>query len=467
DEAGSRDRIFELLKKVEIDIEAPDGRIVTQTGFYGHDVPEARLTAGDWADRIEFDRAGWLGRIRLLPRSFLWGFTPAWTINAMAQEIQAVALPLFSAALFGLPAAIMIAGLGYLTRVAGAWLGSYFMARFHPKWVNLAAIVALALAGLPIPIAAAMGAGAGIVFGTFLANAVVQGLVYGINRGVAENLLPRMIIGRHNPAKLELGLNYAYQWVEISCIVMALFVAVPLLNLLGGGAMLVVSSAGIGLSALFYAALKFRETWSPSVFRPVRAEAAVKKSPAARLGLRDYLPYAFMRFMHFLVYGVLATVLALGVFSSSGAAGTMIGLYDGGSWLASLLATLALLPEGRLGRKGWSLLAGAAAVAFVWSAFLNIPVLTFVLGGILGGAITIGSNKWMAHYSENLPQDKYRDLSKWMMTASTLAMLPIFALVALARLFPAFLTMPAILLGIGAVVTLAALVMALLLLRRG
>ncbi|MBI5625515.1 MAG: hypothetical protein HY924_17185 [Elusimicrobia bacterium] len=467
DELESRDRLFSLLESVEIDIETPDGRLVTQNGLFGHDSADGRLVSGDWVDRLDFAGAGWLGRLKMLPRSFMLGFTPAWTLNAMAQEVQAVALPLFSAALFGLPAALIVTGVGYVMRVAGAWLGSWFMARFNPKWVNVAALVVLALAGLPIPLAAGLGASSSLLFSVFIANSVVQGLVYGINRGVAENLLPRLVIGNHNPEKLELGLNYAYQWVEVACIVMALFVAVPMLSLLGGNVLMVVSSAGIGLSSLLYATLKYREAWAKP--KP-KAEAASEPSKTeSGLGLKDYLPYAFFRFMHFMVYGVLATVLALSVFSSQGAAGTMIGIYDGGSWLASLLATLALLPEKLLGRKGWTLLGAAASVAFVWSALLQVPVLTFVLGGVLGGFITINSNKWMAHYSKSLPQDKYRDLSKWMMTASVAALIPIFAAVSLARIIPAVgavLTMSNILLGINVLVTVGAAVTALLLLRR-
>ncbi|HAM36404.1 MAG TPA: hypothetical protein DEB40_06040 [Elusimicrobia bacterium] len=466
EEIASRDRLFELLRNVEIDIETADGKVATQTGIYGHDSEEGRLVAGDWADRIEFGRAGWLQRIRMLPKSFLWGFAPAWTLNAMAQEIQAVAMPLFSAALFGLPTALMITGLGYVTRVAGAWLGSAFMARFNPKWVNVAAVAALALAGTPIILASS--AAPGLMLAAFLANAVVQGLVYGINRGVAENLLPRMIIGNHNPAKLELGLNYAYQWVEIACIVMAFFVAVPLLDLVGGLAMMAISSAGIAVSAAIYATLKYREPWHKPIAEPT-AQAPAPMQPTAKLGFKDYLPYGFFRFMHFMVYGVLSTVLALSVFSSPSAAGTMIGLYDGGSWLASLLATLTLLPEKKLDRKAWAVMAAIAAAAFVWSACLGVPILTFVLGGILGGLVTINSNKWMAYYSQNLPQDKYRNLSKWMMTASVLATLPIFAAVSAARILPAVgavLTMPAILLGINVAVTAVALLMALLLLRK-
>ncbi|MFA6029407.1 MAG: LOG family protein [Elusimicrobiota bacterium] len=471
DEASARDRLYELLKGVRFEIDTENGRIVVQDGLYGHDSSEGRTLAEDWVDRIDFQRAGALGRLRMLPRSFHLGFVPAWTVNAMAQEVQAVALPLFTASLFGLPAALMIAGIGYVMRVAGAWMGSAFMARFNPKWVNVAAILALAVSGLPIPIAAALGATNAVMFGLFLANSIVGGLVYGVNRGVAENLLPRMIIGNQNPAKLELGLNYAYQWVEVACIVMALFAAVPLLNLLGGPAMMVVSSIGIGLSTALYASLKFKEPWTKPAPAPKEgAESKPSAQEGSRLSWGEYLPYAFFRFMHFMVYGVLATVLALSVFSAPSAAGTMIGLYDGGSWLAGLLATLAFLPEKALGRKGWTVLGALAATAFVWSTFLQLPMLTFALAGLLGGLITINSNKWMTYYSEKLPQDKYRNLSKWMMTASIAAMLPIFMAVSASRLFPAVgavLTMPAILFGVNvAVSALAALTIGLLM-RKG
>jgi len=467
DESSSRDRLFGLLEKTEFEIETPDGKVVVQNGLYGHASEQGRTLAEDWVDRLNFQRANWFGRLRMLPRSFHLGFVPAWTMNAMAQEVQAVALPLFTAALFGLPAAVMISGVGYVMRVAGAWMGSSLMTRFNPKSVNTAAILALALAGAPIPIAAALGASSSVMFGLFLLNSIASGLVYGVNRGVAENLLPRMIIGNQNPAKLELGLNYAYQWVEIACIVMALFAAVPLLNLVGGPAMMVISSVGIGLSATLYATLKFKEPWTkPQAARAAQAPAETKSDDEPGLSWGEYLPYAFFRFMHFMVYGVLSTVLALSVFSAPSAAGTMIGLYDGGSWLASLLATISLLPEKTLGRKGWTALGAIAATAFVWSTLLHIPVVTFALGGLLGGIITINSNKWMTYYSHKMPQSRYRDLSKWMMTASIATMLPIFLAVSASRLFPAVgavLTMSNILLGINvAVSALAALTIALL-----
>jgi hypothetical protein len=405
-------------------------------------------------------------KIRSLPPSFHVGITGGWTINAMSQEIQAVALPLFTANLFGLEAALLVTGLGYLTRILGAWTGAHFMKRHNPKWVNVAALVSLALSGLPIPVAVALGASKAVVFGTFLLNSAVNGLVYGINRGVAENLLPRLVLGSNDPDRFEFAMNFSYQWVEISCILTAMFAAVPLLKLLSGGPMMAVSSAGIALSSLLYAGLKFREPWKPS--DPGREEKPEEGGVQASLGIGDYLPYAFFRFMHFLVYGVMATVLALGVFSSPEAAGTVIGLYDGGSWLASMLATTQL-PVDKFDRKRMALLCAGAAAAFAWSPLLHAPALTFALGGLLGGLVTLNSNKWMGYYSDKLPQAKFRDLSKWMMTASILAMLPIFAAVSVSRLFPAaaaVLSIPHILAGTAVAVTAAAAAMALMLYKK-
>ncbi len=408
----------------------------------------------------------WWSRIQSLPSSFKWGFTPAWTINGMSQEVQAVALPLFSAALFGVETTILMTGVGYLMRIVGAWAGSSLMARFNPKWVNVAALALLVAAGMPIPIAAAWHASKAVMLGIFYANAVIQGLVYGVNRGVGENLLARLLIGKDKPQDLELGLNVAYQCVEICCLIMSYKVAVPLLHAVGGNMMMVLSSIGIGIASVFYAFLKFREPWATPA--PNGTASPGTDEPASKLGIQDYMPYAFFRFMHFMVYGVLATVWALTVFSADSAAGTMIGLYDGGSWLLSLLASIALLPDKKLGRRGWTVIGGVSAIAFVWSSLLNIPILTFALGGVLGGAITINSNKWMAYYSENLSQNKYRNLSKLMMTASILAMLPIFIAVSLARISPtvaAVLSMHNILLGANIYITLAAAIMIALQLR--
>lgn len=466
DDLSSRNRLFELLGRIEIEIETPEGTIVRQTGLEGHDSRDGRMLAGDWVDRIDFERANWWGRLRLLPRSFHLNYVPAWVLNSMAQEVQAVALPLYTAALFDVPTALVIAGLGYMTRIAGAWMGSSIMARFNPKWVNAAAVFALALAGAPIPIAAALGSA---LFGTLLLNSIAGGLVYGTTRGVAENLLPRLIIGEYNPKKLELALNYAYQWVELACIATALLVAIPLLNALGGPAMMGVSSAVIALSAVLNAGIRFKEPWAKPATKA--AEASTRPAPKeGSLGLADYIPYAFFRFMHFMVYGVLATMFALSFFAAPAAQAWVIGLYDGGSWLAGLLATLALMPADKtLGRTGWTLLGAAAAAAFVWSPFLHLPLLTFALGGLLGGLITINSNKWMSFYSDNLPEDRYRNLSKWMMTASILAMLPIFLAVSAPSLWPALgavLSMSNILIGIGVAVSAAAALMAALLLKK-
>jgi hypothetical protein len=418
------------------------------------------------AKPVEKAKVGVFERIRSLPASFLWGFTPAWTLNGVSQELQAVAVPLFTAGLFGLPAALAVTGAGFLMRIAGAWTGSFFMKRFNPKWVNFAAVAAVALAGMTIPLAAAFHASSGLMLSALLFNSVVEGTAYGVNRGVAENLLARMIIGSEDPAKFELGMNYAYQWVELGCIGTALFLAVPMLNLFGGPALMWLSCGVMAFSAAVYMSLKFREPWQ----KPALESAQEKSSSLSSVfGLGDYLPYMFFRFMHFMMYGVMATVLALGVFANPAAAGTVIGLYDGGSWLAGMLATLALLPEKSLGRKGWAVLAGVAAAAFMASTFLAIPILSYVLSGILGGVITINSNKWMGYYAQRLTQAQQGDLSKWMMTASILAMLPLFLAVSAARLFPAvaaILSMTNILIAATVFVTALAVLMTAMMFKK-
>lgn len=447
---------------------------------------------------------GAVAEILSLPRSFLLGFTPGWTVSSIGQEIQAVALPLFTAELFDAPTALMVTGAGYIFRVAGAWLGSSLMKRFNPVQVNNVALLSVAVAGAALApagllqvsgglififllansmmkrfnllqvnkgafvsmagagaaltLAGFMQASSGGVFALLLANSIVGGLSYGVTRGVAENLLPRMILGAEGAPKLELALNFAYQWVELGSIAAALWVAVPLLHLVGGPWMMAISSGLVGLATVFYATIRFAEPWmkpQPAA-DGAAAPSAPTPSPESALGFRDYAPVVFFRFMHFMMYGVLATLLALSVFHSGAAAGLTIGVYDGGSWLFSLLASLSLLPKS-LGRRSSVALGAAAATAFLWSAAaLPFLPLTAALGGLLGGLITVITNKWMPYYSKNLPEDKYRELSKWIMTWSILGLLPVFVVVTAIRLLPAVaavISMQALLVGIAVVVT--------------
>jgi biotin carboxylase len=444
-------RTMKALEGVKIRIRKDDGTPVEQTGAYTH----GKVDTLAQLSKEQQPKKGALDTIRSLPKSFLFGFTPGWTVNAVGAEIQAVALPLFTAALFDLPTALLVTGVGYVLRVAGAWMGSALMNRFNPVKVNNTALLAVALSGVALAVAAMLGAGSGVILGLLLFNTVIGGLAYGITRGVAENLLPRMILGKKHGEKLEVALNFAYQWVELGSIVAALWVAVPLLNLVGGPWMIAISSVLIGVARMFYATIKFEEPWKKPA--PVAAKAAQAGSKAtSTLTMKDFVPVAFFRFMHFLMYGVMATVLALSVFKSAGAAGVTIGVYDGGSWLFSLLASLSLLPK-FLGRRSSVVLGAIAAAAFAWSAVVA-PVLplTAALGGLLGGLITVITNKWMPFYSKNMSEQGYRNLSKWLMTASIGALIPIFAAVSAIRLSPAVaavFTMPMLLTGIAAVIT--------------
>ena len=464
DEAMSR--MLKILDTVRIKIRKADGTLITQSGAYSHGkVDTLGLLAAEQRPGAD-KKPGPIAQILSLPKSFLFGFTPGWTVNAVGQEIQAVALPLFTAALFDVPTALMVTAVGYILRVAGAWMGSSLMSRYNPVKVNNMALLAVAIAGVGLAVAGMLGAGSGVIFALLLANSIIGGLAYGITRGVAENLLPRMILGKEGAPKLEVALNFAYQWVELGSIIAALFVAVPLLNLVGGPWMMAISSALIGAARLFYSTIKFAEPWKkaePVSKKEGAATPAVKESKTTSdLGVKDYAPVVFFRFMHFMMYGVLSTVLALSVFKSGSAAGLTIGVYDAGSWAFSLLASLSLLPKA-LGRRSSVVLGALAAIAFLWSAvaFPFLPV-TAALGGLLGGLITVITNKWMPFYSKHLPEDKYRNLGKWIMTFSVAGLLPVFAAVSAIRIFPAVaavLSMPMLLTGVAVAITaLAALI---------
>ena len=399
--------------------------------------------------------------IAALPKS-IFLFTVGWTVNAAGQEIQAVALPLYSAALFNLPTALIVTGVSMFSRIPGVWMGSFFMSRFNPIKINNLAMLSIAALGASIGVAALMGASKPAMFAILVVNALVNGLAYGINRGVAEQLIPRLILGQKGKDQFGLAFNFAYQWVELSCIVAALFVAEFLLQRLGGSLMMLVSSGAMALAPGFYSVIKFAEPWKKEDKAASPAPVADGARQAPAIGLREYLPYGYFRFGHFLVYGVLATILALSVFTASGVAGTTIGLYDGGSWLISLLASMALLPKG-MGKRAWTAAGAATMAAFLWSAVLvHSPLLTFALGGLLGAMITKNSVNWMSYYNGNLPADKFRNLNKWLMTWSTLALLPIFAALSAIRISPAVaavLSMPMLLTGISAAVTAASALM--------
>jgi biotin carboxylase len=458
------ERTLKALESVKIRIRKADGTVVEQTAAYTHSKVDTLGLLTPKAQEPQ-KKEGALATIKSLPKSFLFGFTPGWTVNAVGAEIQAVALPLFTAALFDVPMALMITGIGYVLRVVGAWVGSSLMTRFNPVKVNNAALLLVAAAGASLAVAGMVGAGSGVILGLLIANSVIGGLAYGVTRGVAENLLPRMILGKEGAPKLETALNYAYQWVELGSIVAALFVAVPLLKLVGGPWMMAISSAMIGGATIFYSGIKFAEQWKKT---PKAEASGASAAPAAKadaksdLSLKDYAPVVFFRFMHFMMYGVLSTVLALSVFKDGGAAGTTIGVYDGGSWAFSLLAAMSLLPKS-MGRRSATVLGAAAAVAFLWSAvaFPFLPV-TAAIGGLLGGLITVNTNKWMPYYNKHMSADKYREFGKWLMTASVAGLLPVFAAVSAIRVFPAVaavLSMPALLTGIAVAITALALLL--------
>ena len=404
-------------------------------------------------------KQGAIAQIRSLPRSYLFGFTPGWVVNAIGGEIQAVALPLFTATLFDVPTALLVTAVGYVLRIVGTWIGSSLMKRYNPVKVNNAALLAVALAGIGLAVVGMAGASSGVIFALLLANSVIGGLAYGFTRGVAENLLPRMILGKKDAPTLEMALNFAVNLVELGAIFAALLATVPLLNLVGGPWMMAISSVLIGSASVLYSTIKFAQPWEKAEAKIPSSEPAAKT--LSKLGVKDYAPVVFVRFMHFMMYGVLSTVLALSVFNSAPAAGLTIGIYDAGSWIFSLLAALTLLPK-RLGRRSTVVLSAAAAAAFLWSAvaFPILPV-TAALGGLLGGFLTITTNKWMPFYSKHLSETEYGNLSKWIMTFSVAGMMPVFASVSAIRIFPAVaavLSMPTLLAAIAAIVSAVAAV---------
>ncbi len=509
-EAAARDRLFQSLGAVALNVLGADGTVVTQSGMYGHESADARRTVVESLDRIRFALANFWGKARLMPKSFLIGYTAAWTTNAMAQEIQAVALPVFIALVFDIPTAMLIKGWELAMRPVGAWLGNSLMKSISPVTVNYAASRILGAIGLSI-VAAAVAVTLGLVpswvlGAAFLLNATVQGLSYGITRGVAESILPRLLIGSYGPSKISWGQNWAFTWVELVCTATALALAVPMIHvlgaagmalvaglglelsplidaglhakLIGGAGMMLVSSLGIMLGSLIAANLKMYEPWTrdPAIAngetsrrswaRALRDFFRPGKGEDRPLGLADYLPFAFFSHMHFELYGVLALLAAKTIFLVDAAAGSMIGYYDGGSMLLSFLATVNLLPMHKLGLSGLTALGAGVTLAFLWTLPLNVPLLTWVLAGAMGGMITITKNEWNSYYSSHLPLAQHRNLAKWMLTAGIYSTMPIFAAFFIARFYPALLSMGAILPVVaGAVTAVAAVMIALLLLQ--
>ncbi len=390
----------------------------------------------------------WLERIEALPSQFLWKYVPGWSIAAMGGEMQAVALPVFTAQVFGLSQAIIASGVNLISRIPGAWAGAFFVGHFSPKAINNVALILSALSGGLVPAAIFLHLSHAALLGAFLLGSALSGLVYGATRGVTENLIPPLLIS--DRSQREFGLNYAYQWVELSSIAMAM-ISVPLLHVFGGSVMLGISSSFFLISTLFYASLKLHKpNVSPS------SPASIDKTLEKGLSWRNYVPFVFFRFMHFSLYAVFAAAISMGILHSDKMTGNIIGSYDFGSWVFGFLATMALLPK--KGEKAWTFLGIGAALAFLWaSSLVPIPALAMALAGVMGGMIMINSNKWMSLYQEKLPQSKLKNLSKWMMTASILGTLPIFIAASLSQVFPAWaavLTMPHIIIFANILVTI-------------
>ncbi len=394
-------------------------------------------------------RLEWVEHIKALPAPFLWKYVPGWSIAAMGGEMQAVALPVFTAQVFGLSQAIIAAGVNLIARIPGAWMGAFFVGHFSPKTINNVALIISALSGGLVPAALFFHLPHAALFGTFLLGSTLSGLVYGATRGVTENLIPPLLIS--DRTQREFGLNYAYQWVELSSILMAM-ISVPLLHVFGGSVILGISSSFFLIAALFYGSLKLHKP-------EAKAPAAVEKQTQEGLSWRSYIPFVFFRFIHFSLYAVFAAAISMGILHDDKMTGNIIGAYDFGSWIFGFLATAALLPK--KGERPWTLAGVGSALAFLWaSSLLPIPALSMILAGVMGGMIMINSNKWMSLYQEKLPQSKLKNLSKWMMTASILGTLPIFIAAGLSQVFPAwaaFLTMPHIIIGANILVTILGL----------
>jgi hypothetical protein len=375
----------------------------------------------------------------------------------MGGEMQAVALPVFTAQVFGLSQAIIAAGVNLIARIPGAWMGAFFVGHFSPKTINNVALLVSALSGGLVPAALFFHLPHAALFATFLLGAVLSGLVYGATRGVTENLIPPLLIS--DRTQREFGLNYAYQWVELNSILMAM-ISVPLLHVFGGSVMMGISSSFFLVATLFYASLKLHQpAISTKRDADARPPAALEKKAQEDLSWRSYVPFVFFRFIHFSLYAVFAAAISMGILHDDKMTGNIIGAYDFGSWVFGFLATAALLPK--KGERPWTLAGISAALAFLWvSSLIPVPALSMVLAGVMGGMIMINSNKWMSLYQEKLPQSKLKNLSKWMMTASILGTLPIFVAAGLSRVFPAWaavLTMPHIILGANILATVLGL----------
>lgn len=433
----SRSAASNLALKVELSgaVEKPEIRVPIESSGNLENAPSPK-------------KFKWLGRIQELPSQFLWKYVPGWSIAAMGGEMQAVALPVFTAQVFGLSQAIIASGVNLIARIPGAWTGAFFVGHFSPKAINNAALIVSALSGGVVPAAIFLHLSHAALFGTFLLGSALSGLVYGATRGVTENLIPPLLIS--DRSQREFGLNYAYQWVELSSILMAM-ISVPLLHVFGGSVMLGISSSFFLISTLFYASLKLHK---PNVSPD--SPAALEKTPEGGLSWRNYVPFVFFRFMHFSLYAVFAAAISLGILHSDKMTGNIIGSYDFGSWVFGFLATMALLPK--KGERPWTFSGIAAVLAFLWaSSLVSIPALSMALAGVMGGMIMINSNKWMSLYQEKLPQSKLKNLSKWMMTASILGTLPIFIAASLSQIFPAWaavLTMPHIIIFANILVTI-------------
>ncbi len=392
----------------------------------------------------------WLERIKELPAPFLWRYVPGWSIAAMGGEMQAVALPVFTAQIFGLSQAIIAAGVNLIARIPGAWTGAFFVGHFSPKTINNVALIVSALSGGLVPAALFFHLPHAALFGAFLLGSALSGLVYGATRGVTENLIPPLLIS--DRSQREFGLNYAYQWIELSSISMAM-ISVPLLHAFGGSVVMGISSSFFLIAALFYASLNLHKPTASAT------SVSIEQTPQEGLSWRSYVPFVFFRFIHFSLYSVFAAAISMGIWHDDKMTGNIIGAYDFGSWVFGFLATAALLPK--KGERPWTLAGIGSALAFLWaSSLIPIPALSMVLAGVMGGMVMINSNKWMSLYQEKLPQSKLKNLSKWMMTASILGTLPIFIAAGLGQIFPAwaaFLTMPHIILGANILVTILGL----------
>jgi len=409
--------------------------------------------------------------IKNLPGSFK-AFTMGASLLAMAMEGTSILFSIYGITQFGLVTGILSQAANLVSRIPGALIGAKWVKKFDAKKIYMATTLIQGLLILSLPLGAwAFGIASVGFLAQYFVVQVVQGLIYGATRGMAESQIMPRLVGQDTKTLETAGFLWMAS-VEAFALTTA-FVLSPVIRALLGPNWALGIFAGIMLSSLaFFKRIKFTDTKKANTEEKKADEAAKDEKGADKLPWREYIPYVASSFLHFAFYGLFSGLFATNTFHNQFMADRATGSYDAGSLVIGLMAAIPALlatlnpvtpKDGEPVKKGfldrhslktWFGVAVGAAALYLATGFMGWVIPGLIAAVLLGSMTTVNRTKWMSSYLSRLKPSKHAKVVAVLNSLSIAASLIPFAVISAAKIM-GFAPIQAILaIAIGAVAAL-------------